>query len=92
VVIVDADTLAGWRRSSPSLAQLHQALLHLNAQHREVPVAVLADPALKHKLAVAEQDDFDADIASGVVVCSPAGAVDGTDGFFAAVMERAAKP
>jgi hypothetical protein len=89
VVLVDAGTLAGWRRSAPSLAQLHQALLHLGAQHREERIAVLADPALKHQLPTAEQDDFDADIASGVLVCAPAGAVAGVQGFVAAVVAKA---
>ncbi len=91
VVLVDAGTLAGWRRSAPSLGQLHQALLHLGAQHRAERVAVLADPALKHQLPSAEQDDFDADIASGVLVCAPAGAVEGVQGFVAAVAAKAEK-
>ncbi len=89
LVLVDADTLAGWRRSAPSLAQLHQALLHLLAQHPGAAVAVLADPALKHHLPSAEQDDYDADIACGLLVCAPAGAKDGPDGFLAAVAARA---
>lgn len=88
-MLVDAGTLAGWRRSAPSLAQLHQALLHLGAQHRQERIAVLADPALKHQLPIAEQDDFDADIASGVLVCAPAGAVAGVQGFVAAVVAKA---
>lgn len=89
VVLVDAGALAGWRRSTPSLAQLHQALLHLQAQHRAARVAVVADPSLKHQLPTAEQSDFDADIALGVVVCAPAGTIGGAEGFFTAVAERA---
>ena len=89
VVLVDASTLAGWRRSSPSLGQLHQGVLHLLAQHRDERVAVLADPALKHQLSLGEQEDFDADIASGLIVCAPAGSIKGADGFFEAVAARA---
>lgn len=89
LVLVDAGAVAGWRRSTPSLAQLHQALLHLQAQHRTARVAVVADPALKHQLPVEEQSDFEADIALGVVVCAPAGTIGGAEGFFAAVAERA---
>ncbi len=89
IVLVDAGTLAGWRRSTPSLAQLHQGLLHLYAQHPGERVAVLADPSLKHKLPKVDQDDFDADIATGLIVCAPAGTVDGAKGWFAAVAERA---
>jgi hypothetical protein len=91
VVLVDATTLAGWRRASPSLVQLHQGVLHLLAQHSGERVAVLADPALKHQLAAGEQEDFDADIASGLIVCAPAGSIDGPDAFFRAVAARAAR-
>ncbi len=89
VLLVDADAVAGWRRPKPSLAQLHQALLHLHVQHPEVPVAVVGDPALKHRLPAPEQPDFDADVALGLIVCAPAGTITGAEGFFAAVAERA---
>jgi cystathionine beta-lyase family protein involved in aluminum resistance len=87
LVLVDAGMVAGYRRSSLSLAQLHQALVHLHRQHPEVRVAVVADPSMKWDLGAAEQKTFDGDIVAGAVVCAPAGAFDGTAGF----MERAAQ-
>ena len=89
LLLLDADTLAGWRRTAPSLAQLHQAVLHLERTRPDDQVAVIADPSLKWALGREEQDRFDADIVGGVLVCTPAGAVDGTHGFLAAVAERA---
>ena len=89
VVLVDAGAVAGWRRAKPSLGQLHQALLHLAAQHPGALVAVVGDPALKHQLPPLERPDFDADVSLGIIVCAPAGTLVGTEGFFAAVAERA---
>ena len=91
LLLLDADTLAGWRRPSPSLAQLHHAVLHLERARPDDRVAVIADPSLKFALAAEEQSRFEADIVGGVLVCTPAGAVDGTHGFIAAVAERAAE-
>ncbi len=55
LVLVDAGMVAGFRRSSLSLGQLHQALVHLARQHPEAQVAVVADPSLKWDLAPADQ-------------------------------------
>jgi hypothetical protein len=89
LLLLDADTLAGYRRSSPSLAQLHQAVLHVERARPDDLVAVIADPSMKWSLSGEEQARFDADIVGGVLVCTPAGAVDGTHGFLGAVAERA---
>ena len=86
LVLVDAGMVAGFRRPSLSLGQLHQALVHLYRQHPEVRVAVVADPSLKWDLAKADQPLFEGDIIAGAVVCAPAGALDGTIGF----LERSA--
>ena len=47
--------ISGWRRATPSLDQLHQAVFHLRAVHPDLRVAVVADPALKHSLPPGEQ-------------------------------------
>lgn len=88
LVLVDAGMVAGYRRSSLSLAQLHQALVHLYRQHPEVKVAVVADPSVKWDLPASEQPTFEADIVAGAVVCAPAGALDGTSGFMQRAAER----
>jgi hypothetical protein len=86
LVLVDAGMVAGFRRATLSLAQLHQALVHLYRQHPDVKVAVVADPSVKWDLAGQEQAEFEGDIIAGAVVCAPAGALEGTAGF----LDRAA--
>jgi hypothetical protein len=86
LVLVDAGMVAGFRRATLSLAQLHQALVHLNRQYPDVKVAVVADPSVKWDLAGQEPAAFEGDIIAGAVVCAPAGALEGTAGF----LERAA--
>jgi hypothetical protein len=88
-VLVDAGMVAGFRRATPSLAQLHQALVHLHLQHPEARVAVVADPSLKWDLGPGEQPAFEGDIIARAVVCAPAGALEGTTGFMTRSAERA---
>lgn len=87
LVLVDAGMVAGFRRATLSLSQLHQALVHLYCQHPDALVSVIADPSLKWDLAGAEQAAFEGDIVAQAIVCAPAGALDGLVGF----LERAAR-
>lgn len=89
LVLVDAGMVAGFRRATLSLAQLHQALVHLHLQHPEARVAVVADPSVKWDLDAAEQGAFEGDIIAGAVVCAPAGALAGTAGFLEQAARRA---
>lgn len=89
LVLVDAGMAAGHRLSKPSLAQLHQALVHLHREHPEVHVAVLSDPSLKWDLANSESPQFEGDIVAGAIVCAPAGALDGTAGFLTRAATKA---
>jgi hypothetical protein len=90
LVLVDAGMVAGFRRASLSLAQLHQALVHLYRQHPGMLVAVLADPSLKWDLDGSEQGPFEGDIIAQAIVCAPAGALEGTVGFLERAAARAA--
>jgi hypothetical protein len=81
LLLVDAGMVAGFRRSSLSLGQLHQALVHLHRQHPDARVAVVADPSVKWDLAKGDQPLFEGDIVAGAIVCAPAGALEGTAGF-----------
>ena len=89
VVLLDADTVAGWRRPAPSLEQLRRARGDLLAQHPDVAVAVVADPSIKWALPESEQDDFEVAIVARDLVCAPAGTKDGHDGWVAAVLAQA---
>lgn len=88
-VLLDADTVAGWRRAEPSLEQLRRARADLLAEHGDLGVAVLADPAIKWALPESEHDDFERAIVARDVVCAPAGTADGHDGWVAAVIAQA---
>lgn len=89
LVLVDADTLAGWRRPSASLDQLRAALADLAAQAPEVPVAVIVDPSLKWALPVVDQERIEDDVRSRALLFSPAGVRGGHLGFLAHVVDRA---
>lgn len=88
VVLLDADTVAGWRLPAPSLAQLHRAVDDLRREHPDVTVAVVADPSIKWALPTGEQEAFESDIVTRRVVCAPAGTRDGTHGWITAVADR----
>lgn len=89
LLIVDADTLAGWRRPTASLAQLHAAVADLRRQEPDATIAVVGDPSLKWALPEAEREQLDEDIRTGAVVFAPAGAREGHVGFIARIAEKA---
>lgn len=89
LVIVDADILAGWRRASPSLAQLHDAVGDLERQEPDAVIAVVADPSLKWALDESEREGIEDDIREGRLLFAPAGCRDGHVGFIARVVEVA---
>src|SRR5690349_11910933 len=89
LVIVDADTLAGWRRATSSLAQLHEAVAALRRQAPDAVVAVIADASLKWALSEKERDQIEVDIVTGQIVFAPAGCVGGHVGFMGRVVEKA---
>jgi hypothetical protein len=89
LVIVDADTLAGWRRPTSSLKQLHDAVAALKAQAPDAVVAVIADASLKWALPENERELVEVDIVAGDLLFAPAGCEDGHVGFIGKVVEKA---
>jgi hypothetical protein len=89
VVFVDADTVAGWRRATPSFAQLAEAVADLRRQAPDVTVAIVGDPALKWALSTADQRLLDEEINHQRIVLAPAGARNGHVGFIAEAVRRA---
>lgn len=89
LLIVDADTLAGWRRPTASLAQLHAALADLRRQEPAATIAVVGDPSLKWALAEPERELLDEDVRTGAIVFAPAGAREGHVGFMARIADKA---
>lgn len=90
LLVVDADTLAGWRRPSPSRAQLWEAIEHLHEAEPDLTVAVIADASLKWALSADEREAIEDDVATGRLVFAPAGCHGGHVGFLHAVVQRAA--
>lgn len=90
MVLVDADTVAGWRRATPSFAQLADAVTDLRRQHPDATVAIVGDPALKWALPAADQQLLDEEINHQRIVLAPAGTKDGHVGFLAEAAKRAA--
>jgi hypothetical protein len=90
LVIVDADTLAGWRRATPSLDQLWAAVDDLRELAPDATLAIVADPSLKWALDDEQRERIDDDVAAGRIVSAPAGAKGGHRGFVEKIVERAA--
>lgn len=88
VVIVDADTVAGWRRVTPSFDQLRAAVADLRAQAPGATVAILGDPALKWALSSDDQLLLDEEINHQRIVLAPAGTVGGHVSFISAAVRR----
>jgi len=89
VVIVDADTVAGWRRVTPSLDQLESAVSDLRRSAPGALIAIVGDPALKWALTAPEQERLDDWINHQQVVLAPAGTKDGHVGFIASTARKA---
>lgn len=89
VVIVDADTVAGWRRVTPSLAQLESAISDLRRSEPGAVIAIVGDPALKWALPADEQERLDDWINHQMVVLAPAGTKEGHVAFIASIARKA---
>lgn len=89
VVIVDADTVAGWRRVTPAFEQLRAAVADLHAQAPTAVIAIVGDPALKWALSDADQVLLDEEINHQRIVLAPAGSRQGHVGFIAEAVRRA---
>lgn len=89
VILVDADTVAGWRRVTPSFAQLAEAVADLRRQEPDATVAIVGDPALKWALPADDQKLLDEEINHQRIVLAPAGTKNGHVGFIAEAARRA---
>lgn len=89
IIIIDADTVAGWRRERPSFSQLMSAVRDIAAQHREDHVTIIGDPALKWALPIEDQPPFDTEINNNRMVVAPAGTRGGHRRFIQAACKRA---
>ncbi|MGA2036082.1 MAG: hypothetical protein ABSH04_00630 [Acidimicrobiales bacterium] len=87
-VVVDGSNIATEGRSTPSLAQLDEAVRQFQEQFPEVQVIVVVDATFGHRVDPSERVAFDEAAAHGELVSPPAGAVGRGDAFLLRVAER----
>jgi hypothetical protein len=87
-VVVDGSNIATEGRSSPSLAQLDDAVRQFQAEFPGTEVIVVVDATFGHRIDPSERRAFDEAVAHGELVSPPAGAVGRGDAFLLRVAER----
>jgi hypothetical protein len=88
LVVVDGSNIATEGRSSPSLAQLNDAVLSFREEFPDVNVTVVVDATFGHRIAKSEADEFDAAVAHNELVAPPAGAVGRGDAFVLSIANK----
>ncbi|HWC10493.1 MAG TPA: hypothetical protein VG455_04645, partial [Acidimicrobiales bacterium] len=87
-VIVDGSNLATEGRSTPSLAQLDEAVRAWLAENPDDEVIVVVDASFSYRIDEAERKTFEEAEAAGELVSPPAGAVGRGDGFLLKIADR----
>ena len=87
-IIVDGSNIATEGRSTPSLAQLNEAVLALMPEYPGVKVSVVVDATFGHRIARKEVAEFNKAIDHNELVAPPAGAVGRGDAFVLAIAEK----
>lgn len=88
-VVVDGSNIATEGRSTPSLAQLDEAVRAFMDQHPAETITVVVDASFGHRIATSEVKAFDEAIDAGEIITPPAGVVGRGDAFILEVAERA---
>jgi hypothetical protein len=87
-VVVDGSNLATEGRSSPSLAQLDEAVRAYAAEDPAASIIVVVDATFEHRVSDAERDEVRDAMLNGEVVSPPAGAIGRGDAFVLRIAER----
>lgn len=87
-VVVDGSNLATEGRSTPSLAQLNDAVLAFMKEYPKTQVTVVVDASFGHRIDKKEAAEFSDAIANGELVTPPAGAVGRGDGFVLMIADK----
>jgi hypothetical protein len=88
LVVVDGSNIATEGRSTPSLAQLNDAVLSFREEYPNVNVTVVVDATFGHRIAKSEVAEFDAAVAHNELVAPPAGAVGRGDAFVLSIANK----
>ena len=87
-VVVDGSNIATEGRSSPSLAQLDEAVRAYLAEHPHADITVVVDATFGHRIADSERQLFEEARAAGEMVSPPAGAIGRGDAFLLRIAEK----
>jgi hypothetical protein len=87
-VVVDGSNLATEGRSTPSLAQLDEAVRAYLAEDPTADVVVVVDASFSHRIEEKERAQLEAAELHGEVVAPPAGAIGRGDAFVLRIAER----
>ena len=88
LVVVDGSNIATEGRSTPSLAQLNEAVLSFLEEYPDVNVTVVVDATFGHRIAKGEVAEFDEAVAHNELVAPPAGAVGRGDAFVLSIANK----
>jgi hypothetical protein len=87
-VVVDGSNLATEGRTTPSLAQLDEAVRAYLAEDPGAEVVVVVDASFSHRIDPSERSQLEAAELHGEVVAPPAGAIGRGDAFVLRIAER----
>jgi hypothetical protein len=87
-VVVDGSNLATEGRTTPSLAQLEEAVAEMRRELGEAEVTVVVDASFAHRIEEAERPHFEELVLMGELVSPPAGAVGRGDAFLLRIAEK----
>jgi S1 RNA binding domain/Zc3h12a-like Ribonuclease NYN domain len=88
LVVVDGSNIATEGRSTPSLAQLNEAVLSFRQEFPDVNVTVVVDATFGHRISKSEVAEFDEAVAHNELVAPPAGAVGRGDAFVLSIANK----
>ena len=88
VVVVDGSNIATEGRSTPSLAQLNDAVMAFREEFPEAVVTVVVDATFGHRIDKREAVAFDEAVAHNELVAPPAGAIGRGDAFVLSIANK----
>ena len=87
-VVVDGSNLATEGRTTPSLAQLEEAVASYLEEHPDTDVVVVVDATFEHRMDTKDRDRLKEAELNGEVVAPPAGTVGRGDAFILRIAKR----
>src|ERR671917_1067661 len=87
-VVVDGSNLATEGRSTPSLAQLDEAVREFMREYPDAKITVVVDGTFGYRIDESERKMFEEAEEAGEIVSPPAGAIGRRDGFLLRIADR----